>query len=305
MTMKNICKYIVAAVMLLLPSLAGAQALPFVAVEFNAASLGKAGADIVETRSAAHSAFSNAAAIPFAETDLDVAAGYTMWGPTSGNVIMASGAYNLKGKLGVAAGFSYGMNPAYNITNNGGTGSGTFTPSDMHLGVGVSYRFLDFLSVGANVGYATSTLTKDISYGAVTADVFVMGSFAGLKVALGASNLGTSVTSANGVSSPLPSSVTLGAGYGKTFADKHGIDILLDADYFLAGSIAAALGAQYTFNDFVSVRAGYRYGGDSPMPSFASVGAGVKFAGVKLDLAYVLGSEVMGNTLAVGLGYCF
>lgn len=303
--MKNIYKYTVAIAMLLLPALAGAQALPFVAAEFNAASLGKAGADIVETRSAAHSAFSNAAAIPFAETDLDVAAGYTMWGPTSGNVIMTEGAYNLKGKLGVAAGFSYGMNPAYNITNKGGAVSGTFAPSDMHLGVGLSYRFLGFLSLGANVGYAASSLTKDISYGAVTANVFVMGSFAGLKVAIGASNLGTSVTSVNGVTSHLPSSVTLGAGYGKIYAEKHGADILLDADYFLAGSIATALGVQYSFDDLVFVRAGYRYGGDSPVPSFASVGAGVKFAGVKLDIAYVLGSEVVGNTLGVGLGYCF
>jgi hypothetical protein len=57
----------------------------------------------------------------------------------------------------------------------------------------------------------------------------------------------------------------------------------------------------------VSFRAGYRYGGDSPIPSFASVGAGVKFSGVKLDLAYLIagGDSPMKNTLAIGLGYSF
>lgn len=303
--MKKIHIYMAAAVLFLLPAAAGAQALPFVAAEFDASVLGKAGADITETGSVSNAAFSNAAVIPFAETRLDVAAGYTMWGPTSGNVITASGAYNLKDRLGIAAGFSYGMNPAYDITGPNGASSGTFAPSDMQIGAGVAYRFLDFLSAGANVGYATSSLAEGHSYGAVTADVFVMGAFSGLKVALGVSNLGTSVTSDGGAKFSLPTSVTLGAGYGKTFGEKHGIDLLLDADYFLEGAIAAALGAEYTFNDLVSVRAGYRYGGESPVPSFATVGLGVKWSGIKLNFAYVLGSEAMGNTLAVGLGYCF
>ena len=83
------------------------------------------------------------------------------------------------------------------------------------------------------------------------------------------------------------------------------MDVNVDADYFFSGWFAAAFGASYTFNDLVSFRAGYRYGGKSPIPSYASVGAGVKFAGVKLDLSYLLGSEVMNNTLAVGLGYSF
>ena len=55
----------------------------------------------------------------------------------------------------------------------------------------------------------------------------------------------------------------------------------------------------------VFVRAGYRYGGKSVIPSYASVGAGVRFAGVKVDLAYVVSSSPMANTLGVSLGYSF
>ena len=70
--------------------------------------------------------------------------------------------------------------------------------------------------------------------------------------------------------------------------------------------VAAALGAEYTYDGFASIRAGFHYGGESVMqPTFASVGAGVKFMGIKLDLAYLIGSGAMKNTLALGLGYTF
>ena len=293
--------------MLLFPALAGAQALPFTAAETDAASLGTAGANLVQTDAIANASFSNAAAIPFSDAKMDVAAGYTMWQPTGvgSNMINVGAAYNMNNKLGVAVGFLYGMNPAYDITDASGAVKGQFKPSDMHMNVGVAYRFLPFLSVGANVGYATSSLAKDYSYGALAADVYAMVQFSGLRVTAGVANVGTSVKAKNGTAFSLPTSVALGAGYEMAFADVHSVDVLLDADYYFGGWFAAAAGAAYTYNDLVVVRAGYRYGGASPIPSYASVGAGVKFAGAKLDLAYLIGSSAMKNTLAVTLGYTF
>ena len=293
--------------MLLFPALAGAQALPFTAAETDAASLGTAGADLVQTDAIANASFSNAAAIPFSDAKMDVAAGYTMWQPTGvgSNMINVGAAYNMNNKLGVAVGFLYGMNPAYDITDASGAVKGQFKPSDMHMNVGVAYRFLPFLSVGANVGYATSSLAKDYSYGALAADVYAMAQFSGLRVTAGVANVGTSVKAKNGTAFSLPTSVALGAGYEMAFADVHSVDVLLDADYYFGGWFAAAAGAAYTYNDLVVVRAGYRYGGASPIPSYASMGAGVKFAGAKLDLAYLIGSSAMKNTLAVTLGYTF
>jgi hypothetical protein len=57
----------------------------------------------------------------------------------------------------------------------------------------------------------------------------------------------------------------------------------------------------------ISVKAGYKYGGKSIIPSYASVGAGFRFAGVTLDFAYLMGgaSSPMKNTLSIGLGYRF
>jgi hypothetical protein len=299
--------YIAGALMLLFPAIAGAQALPFTAAETDAASLGTAGADLTQTSSIAYASFSNAAAIPFSDAKMDVAAGYNMWQPSSvgSSMINVGAAYNMNNKLGVAVGFLYGMNPAYDIADASGAVKGQFKPSDMHMNVGVAYRFLPFLSVGANVGYATSSLAKDYSYGALAADVYAMAQFSGLKVTAGVANVGTSVKAKNGTAFSLPTSVAFGAGYEMSFADVHSVDVLLDADYYFCGSFAAAAGATYTFKDLVVVRAGYRYGGASPIPSYASVGAGVKFAGAKLDLAYLTGSSAMKNTLAITVGYSF
>lgn len=297
--------YMTGVLMLLLPAVAMAQALPFVAAETDAASLGKAGANLVETSSIANASFSNAAAIPFSEQKLDVAAGYTMWKPVSSNILNVGAAFNMKQKFGVAVGFQYGMLPSQDLTTAGGALSGTFKPSEMHVNVGLAWRFLPFLSLGANVGYATSSLAEGYSYGALAADVFAMAKFGGLKVTAGVANVGTTVKDAAGNEFCIPGSIAVGAGYSKVFGEKNGIDVQVDADYYFSGWMAVAAGASYTYNDFVSVRVGYRYGGESPVPSYASVGAGVKFLGIKLDAAYLISSSPIGNTLALSLGYTF
>ncbi len=305
MTMKKIFSYVAGAMLLLIPVASGAQALPFVAADYDAASLGTAGANLTGVSSIAHSAFVNAAAIPFSSSKMDVAAGYTMWKPTSGNVINVAGAYNANGKLGVAAGLVYGMNPAYDVTNDSGTSKKTFSPSDMQINAGISYRFMPYLSVGANIGYATQSLAPEVSYGSVTADVFAMAKFSDYRVTAGVANLGSGVKSSNGTKWGLPASAALGLGYGKQFAEVHGVDAMLDLDYFFKGGVAASFGASYTYNDLAVVRVGYRYGGNTVIPSYASVGAGVKFMGIKFDLAYLVGSKTLGNTLALSLGYTF
>lgn len=304
--MKNILTYTVA---LLLPLMASAQALPFVAADYSPAALAKAGAVATETTSTAFSAFGNAAAIPYSDRTADFAAGYTSWQPSSVNtsVIAAGGAYKLNDKMGVVVGLTYGMHPGYEIFSDSGSSKGTFKPSDMQIKAGFAYRLLPFLSAGVNIGYASSTLAKGTSYGAFMADIFVMSKFNDLKVALGVSDLGSAVTSATGQKFSLPSALTLGLGYEKTFAQSHRVDVSLDADYYFANAVAAAVGLGYTFNDMAGIKAGYRYGGKSVIPSYASVGLCGKLFGVTIDLAYIIpaGKSPMANTLALSAGYTF
>ena len=126
MIMKYTISYITAAVLMLFSMTAGAQALPFTAAEFGAEALGKAGAEVTDG-STAYAAFSNPAAIAFSDSMVDAAAGYTMWAPTNGNVVTAGGSFKL-GMLGFAAGVSYGMNPAYEMTDANGMAAGSFSP---------------------------------------------------------------------------------------------------------------------------------------------------------------------------------
>ena len=295
--------YIFGALMFLVPAVAGAQALPFTAVDSDAKSLSKAGADLVET---------SAAALPYSDAAFDAAVGYTMWQPTTANanIINVDAAYKMGEKFGLSLDLMYGMNPKYTITNSAGAASGEFAPSDMHVELGLGWKVLPFLSVGAEVGYATSSIAKDYSYGAVTADVFLMTKINGFKAAAGISNLGSAVASKSGVKYSLPTAASVGLGYDMSFADVHAVAVTFDADYYFKYGINLSLGAEYSYADMAFVRAGYNLSGEAVLPSYASIGAGARFAGVEINLAYLIASSAplsiaAKNTLAIGLGYSF
>lgn len=284
---------------------AAAQSLPFTAVNYDPASLAKGGSATLTTSSVAYSSFENPAAVPFYDQNADFSAVYSMWNPNgvTSNVAGVAGAYNIKDKLGVSAGFSYGMHSAYEIYNSTGASEGNYTPSDIQFNIGLAYRFIPSLSVGVNVGYASSALAENVSYGSLTSDVFLMGDFNGFKAAIGVSDLGPGVVSTSGTRFSLPTSGVVALGYCTDFANNHGIDLEIDAEYYFKGGVAASFGAEYDFRNMLFARAGYRYGGNSVLPSFASIGAGVKFAGIKIDAAYLFANEVIGNTIAVSVGY--
>ena len=284
---------------------AGAQALPFTAVNYDPVAMAKGGTYLTETSSSAYAASGNPAAAPFVSKALDVAAGYIMWQPSGvkSDIVNIGGTFVLKEKIGISIGASYGMNPSYDVTDASGQVSGSFSPSDIQAGAGISWRFLPFLSIGANVGYATSSLAEGVSYGALNADVFAMVKFGGLKASAGVKNLGTSVKSASGATFALPMSAAAGVGYELEIGEKSRVDVNVDADYYMKDGVSVAAGASYTFAKMATVRAGYRYGGATVIPSFASVGAGFSIFGASIDVAYLIAgkSSPMANTLCVGV----
>lgn len=305
--MKKIYTYILALVASAVPFAAFGQALPFVAADFSPASLSKGGASYADVSDVAYSAFDAPASAAFYDGSMDVSAGFVSWQPTAvkTTVINAAGAYKIGESFAISAGVSYGKNPQYDIIDAIGNVTGAFSPVQMQLGAGFSWRIIPDLALGVNVGYAKSDLAEGVSYGSVLADIQVMTDFDGLKVSAGVADLGSAVTSASGDKFSLPASFRVGASYPFAFAQKQKLEMELDAGYYFTGGFAAAVGASYAFDDMVFVRAGYRYGGKSVIPSYASVGAGVRFAGVKVDLAYVVSSSPMANTLGVSLGYSF
>lgn len=286
----------------------GGAAMGFLVRNTDPASLGAGGTSLTGS-GAAYSLFGNPAGMAFSGTKLDVAASYSSWQPdgASANVI-DFGVAGSFGKFGICAGISYGMGAGYDIYDASGQKSGTFSPNEMVAGAGLSWRIVKFLSVGVNLKYATEKLAEGSSYGTFAADALVMGKFGDFRVTAGARNFGGKVKAADGTSFSIPSSVAAGVSFDHTFAGKHCLGAALNGDCYFEGGAVASIGAGYTYNDLVSVRAGYsNASGKAPAASFASIGAGVHFFGIRLDFAYLIASSdsPLANTFSVGLGYSF
>ena len=190
-----------------------------------------------------------------------------------------------------------------------GTGSKidgeNFTPSEIMVNAGFAWRFIPMLSAGVNVKYAKEEILNGYSYGAVAADLYLAGEYEDFDFAAGISDLGKKVGSEATGSFSLPAAVSLAGGWDHSFAEKHGMRLQAKADYFFSGAIAAAAGAEYSYDSTGFARLGYRYGGDSFMPSFASAGLGARFEGFAIDLNYIFASKTLGGSIGLSVSYSF
>ena len=252
-------------------------------------------------------AFDDASLRVFGEEKFDASLSWYSWAPssTASNNINADIFAKLGQRLGLTAQFALDNGQKYDIYNSTGTKGGFYVPKDMMIKLGASFRILPSLSAGATLRYMSSSLTAKNTYSAFAADVMAAYELGSAHFAAGVTSLGTPVKSADGTSFGLPAAATLAGNYALSFAEKHAVDFRLQGDWFFKGGLCARVGAEYAFADMVFARLGYCYGGNSPMPSFLSVGLGAKFAGVSISAAYLLGSQTVGGTLAIGAGYSF
>ena len=258
--------------------------------------------------SPAWAAFGNPGLVPMTSGRLAAGVSYQSWAPKSvktGNI--AAGLSYHTGRVGLTAGFAWQNGQSYEVIDNYGVSQGDFKPSDMQLGAGIGVELAPAFSLGANVRFLSSTLSADDKYSAVGVDFLATYRHAGLTAVAGVSNLGGSVSDSKKTSFSIPGSATLAAQYKAVFEKVHGLRADLDADWFFSsGSLGVAAGLEYGYDDLVFVRAGYHYGTElCVLPSFVTLGAGVKYMGIRFDLAYLTGNEYIGNTLTLGLGYSF
>ncbi len=284
------------------------EALPFIRIVRDPVSAGMGFAGVASGTETAYSSFRNSSVIPFAADKLSVGVSGQMWAPDgakSTNLAFGT-AFKTGKRLGFTVGGAYQIGEEYSSMDETGNSAGTFKPNDFVLNAGAGFLILDNLSVGANVRYASQKLSTDNSYSAVSADIFLTYRLSELNITAGVSSIGSSVKSVAGDSFSLPVSATIGADWSKTFSETHGLRIAADADYFFSGNVTVAAGAEYSFKNMAFARAGYHFGTkDAVLPSFATVGLGVRFFGVSLDIAYLTANDVLGNTLTFGLGYRF
>lgn len=281
-----------------------AQIAPSLLVPTDAATLGRAGATIAASANA-YSLRANPAMMSFQDGRLDAAASYGMWGSSDSRktVISFAAACKLGNKLGLGIDFnSFGM-PSYNIVSTQGIAqqvNGTFKPSEMNIGLGLSYKFIDCLSAGVDVKFVSSKLSPDAKASAIAADIALAYSNDALKAGLGVCNIGSKLKYGQN-SYGLPSYARAGASYSII-----GLTVQAEVDYLFTSALMAGLSAEYWFKDIVGARIGYHYGDSKKaLPSYTSVGLGAQFKGVHFDFGYLLGNKVLGGTMNFTLGYHF
>lgn len=278
-------------------------AMLFSRIDHDPVTTAMGGAGKVNTRNVAMSSFRSSAVIPFYEGLGDFALSYQDWAPSGSRFMSFGGAVNIKKKLGIAIGASYGMGEAFEATTGIGSPTVSFRPYDLLLNLGVSCRLVNVMSLGVNVHHMRQSLYLDNGMSALSADLLLMAKLGGVKLSAGVCNLGNKVESASGPLYRIPASAAFVAGYEILFADRHAVEAEVDADWFFNDGVSVSAGICYVFNDMISARLGCHFG--SFLPDFVSVGLGVKFFGVRLDASYYFGSDSLSGTFAAGLGYSF
>ncbi|GHU69347.1 hypothetical protein FACS189413_08100 [Bacteroidia bacterium] len=221
----------------------------------------------------------------------EVAISYLLWQPQSANTsLINAGGYTRFNNFGLAAGFRYNTMPAIEKTDEHGNAMGTFAPSEYVAEAGLAYKINSVFSAGAAFRYIVSDMGGAKKGAAFAADISLLYNHKNLSAGLGLSNFGSKIgygSSAYG----LPTRINGGGAYCYSMKEKHALTGVLDVAYQLSSGyagLASGIGAEYTYNDFVSARTGYHLESNPIGSSYATLGCGVHFAGFVFDFAYLI-----------------
>ena len=268
------------------------EALPFMQLDYNPSSIAM-GSTVV----------SSAATIPFSGIKLAGGVSYQNYMPQlSATQYIGGGFAGSLDKVGYSFAFVHGTGERVYVLDEAGT---HYDPTEILVNAGLSYAFLEFLSLGVNVKYAKEQPWPNTSIDGLAADVILAGKVEGFDFAAGVTAIGQKVKSQSLAEYDLPGAITAGAGYRYEFSDEHAFTVRAKLDSYFTSGLAAGAGVEYCWSGMVSARAGYHYGGDSIVPTFASAGLGICFSGLTLDAAYLFASDVLGGTFALSAGFRF
>lgn len=276
-----------------------APAMAFATIAQDPVASGKAYSGLASASNAAWAASANPATAVFAPGKISVAASYLGWKPAESSMISAGAAMKVNGRMAFGVSFARMGGKPYTEYDGLGKALDEFTPSDLQLSLSAAYAFGNW-SAGAAVHYLSSSSSVDNNQSAICADLTGAGQFDSFSVAAGLKNLGGSVKDASGAGFSLPGFVFAAGEYRMDIAGTSLLKADADLSYFFSGGFSAAAGLEYSFRDMLFVRGGYHLGNDV-LPSFAALGAGVKFAGIALNAAYLLSSSPAGGSFQAGL----
>lgn len=172
---------------------------------------------------------------------------------------------------------------------------------DLALDMGYSRRINDHWSIGVvgryqrfsqEIGEPANALAIDL-HAAYTLPLEHVGKYSTLRAGVRLSNLGGCFGS---VDQTLPICIVGGVALNTFLTDSHEITIATDLGYCFTPSqprgFQLSVGAEYNLVQLIQIRAGYHYGENRLCdPSYASVGAGVRFLHLRLDFAYLFAAR--------------
>ncbi len=282
------------------------SAADFLTAPSDAKALSTGGASVA-MEATAFSFWNNPAAVSFSEKKMSVGLSYGLMQPklSKSNMGAVAGYGKLNDKLSIQAAGKLYMHSPYDRMDSNGIFQGTFAPKEYTLGVGVAYRIIPCLSAGAGLNYIGSDIGGPKSASAFSANLGVFLHLKGFTAGLRASNIGSSINYGGAASYSLPVDIALGAAYKLGKPEKHNLDITGQFNMMpTSKAYIAAAGLRYNYSSIFHIAAGYSYSIDKEAPSFLTLGAGAEFAGINLDICYVVGSP-LSNTLMINLGYAF
>lgn len=244
----------------------GADALPFVRTDFGPALTGTAGAAVATAEAGPWSAFRGAAAMALPGSLQGAAGEFRL---TDGNAGFSGAAMaKLAGKMGLGFGLSY----------LGGDKIGDYRTNNFLLSTAFAYSLSDNISLGANLRFARQNLLESVSYNGVSLDLNALAKLGDAATAtVGLSALGNKVESASGTAFAQPANIYAGAEYVYGMdSNKLAVDAM--AEYYFSGNFGAAIGASFTYDSMVTVRAGYRFASEwCVLPSHFAAGLEGRF----------------------------
>ena len=275
------------------------DALTFTQIDRNPVTSAFAGAGSASMGNTAWSAFSNASILPFYDGTVDASVSYQNWMPGLAKAmhVNAGVACKVTPNLGLSVGYAMQKEAAMD----------GFRPTDQVIALGLAYGLGEKWALGVNGRFASQRLTEDFKYSGFSGDAFVaFQPSRALRLTAGVSTLGTEVVSQTEDPFRQPASAKMAADWSLRFSDALGMEVVADAGYFFSGEYGVSVGAQLDWSEMVFLRGGYRYASERcVIPGHVGLGAGVKFAGFRVDVSFLTASPVLGNTLCVGLGYSF
>lgn len=282
-------------------------AMPFLAVNPDPVASGMGGT----ASRGAFSHFSGIAGTEGEDADVQVGVAYNYFQPDAytSHIAAAAGVWKYSDRLAFTAGVLYRAGEKFNVTSESGYSMGTFMPFDIRAGIGASYKIMDGLSAGLTLNYAQSNSVPEIDGEQQVdrtgfADVQVAYRFSfPLRLAVSATSLGLPVKSSSGDKYALPMALRADADYYIALGDCSLRPSLSVGMYFKGASISASLGLEYAYKDYVYVRTGgHLSSGETGMPSYFSLGAGVKLVKcLTLNAAWLYADGPMKNTVSAGL----